>query len=149
MLSQRSLQTPASTTAPISRLPISALPLPQSYPQTVCPASPANKILHPGQHPQNPAHLLQRQRLQEAHPTQSHAIQSRQSTSSPTSQRPPLLHPEPLPTLLSESSLIPPSPSRPQQSPKANAATTASNPATAAKPNPSSTKRPRPPRRSC
>lgn len=39
----------------------------------------------PGQHPKNQAHLLQGQRLQEAHPAQSHTIQSRQGELQPLS----------------------------------------------------------------
>ena len=50
-------------------------------------------ITRPG--PQNAPHLLQRQRVQKAHPAQSHTVQSRQGTPSP-------VHPPPHQTLKHE-----------------------------------------------
>lgn len=93
----------------------------------------------PGQRSQNPPHLLQGQGLQEAHPAQGYPVQGRQGTTATTSNISHAYQRQQTHTIIP----------RLPFSPRVSAVTTASNPDTVVRPSPSSTRRPRRPRRSC
>jgi hypothetical protein len=88
-----------------------------------------------GQHPEDAQDLLQGQGLQEAHPAQGHPVQGWQGSSTAASRpRPERIltwHPKRLPSSL-----------------RVSVVTTVSSPVTVVRPSLSSTRRPRPPRRS-
>lgn len=90
-----------------------------------------------GQHPEDAQDLLQGQGMQEAHPAQGHPVQGWQGAHPPN-----LDHPTPKHDKLTSH------PKRPPSSRRVSVVTTVSSPVTVVRPSPSSTRRPRPPRRS-
>ena len=104
---------------------------------------------HTGQHSQNPPDLLQGQGVPQAHPAQGHPVQGWQGEKSTTPlTRPISARPTVYVNVSTSSGLTFPLHNyRPLCTPRVSAVTTGSRAVTVVRPSPSSTRRPRPPRR--